>query len=126
MTRSTITASVAAGQMIHQFCKCLQNLLTEPDLTVNLLAAGLTVGVPDEPSNHVLDLVAPDEPTLTPNNNETKERHHECSQQVERRLYHRIVRRGQDHRLAHRLLDGFRGIVGNYARLEFLRRQHPL
>ena len=44
--RSTIyTASIAAGLMIHQFCKWLRNLPTEPDLTLNLLAAEMTVDI---------------------------------------------------------------------------------
>jgi molybdopterin-synthase adenylyltransferase len=43
--RSTIyTASIAAGLMVHQFCKWLRGLRTEPDLTLNLLAAELTAG----------------------------------------------------------------------------------
>jgi sulfur carrier protein ThiS adenylyltransferase len=45
--RSTIyTASIAAGLMVHQFCKWLRGLPTEQDLTVNLLAVELTVGSP--------------------------------------------------------------------------------
>jgi hypothetical protein len=43
-SRSTIyTASIAAGLMVHQFCKWLRNLPTDPDLTLNLLAAEMTV-----------------------------------------------------------------------------------
>jgi sulfur carrier protein ThiS adenylyltransferase len=41
--RSTIyTASIAAGLMVHQFCKGLRRLPVDPDLTLNLLAAELT------------------------------------------------------------------------------------
>jgi sulfur carrier protein ThiS adenylyltransferase len=42
--RSTIyTASIAAGLMVHQFCKWLRGLPVDADLTLNLLAAELTV-----------------------------------------------------------------------------------
>lgn len=42
--RSTIyTASIAAGLMVHQFAKWLRGLRVDPDLTLNLLAAELTV-----------------------------------------------------------------------------------
>ena len=45
--RSTIyTASIAAGLMVHQFCKWLRGLPVDPDLTLNLLAGELTVSVP--------------------------------------------------------------------------------
>ena len=42
--RSTIyTASIAAGLMVHQFAKWLRGLPVDPDLSLNLLAAELTV-----------------------------------------------------------------------------------
>ena len=45
--RSTIyTASIAAGLMVHQFAKWLRGLPVDPDLTLNLLAAELTVSGP--------------------------------------------------------------------------------
>ena len=43
--RSTIyTASIAAGLMIHQFAKWLRGLPVDGDVTLNLLAAEMTVG----------------------------------------------------------------------------------
>ena len=43
--RSTIyTASIAAGLMVHQLAKWLRGLPVDPDLTLNLLAAEVTVG----------------------------------------------------------------------------------
>jgi molybdopterin-synthase adenylyltransferase len=43
-SRSTIyTASIAAGLMVHQFAKWLRGLPVDPDLTLNLLAAELTI-----------------------------------------------------------------------------------
>src|SRR5208283_1053638 len=45
--RSTIyTASIAAGLMIHQFTKWLRGLPVDGDVTLNLLAAEMTVGEP--------------------------------------------------------------------------------
>lgn len=45
--RSTIyTASIAAGLMVGQFTKWLRGLPVDPDLTLNLLSAELTAGVP--------------------------------------------------------------------------------
>jgi sulfur carrier protein ThiS adenylyltransferase len=43
--RSTIyTASIAAGLMVHQFAKWLRGLPVEADVTLNLMAAEMTVG----------------------------------------------------------------------------------
>jgi sulfur carrier protein ThiS adenylyltransferase len=43
--RSTIyTASIAAGLMVHQFAKWLRGVPVDSDLTLNLLAAELTIG----------------------------------------------------------------------------------
>jgi sulfur carrier protein ThiS adenylyltransferase len=48
--RSTIyAASVAAGLMVGQLAKWLRGLPVDPDLTLNLLAAELTAGVPVNP-----------------------------------------------------------------------------
>ncbi len=45
--RSTIyTASIAAGLMIHQFTKWLRGLPVDGDVTLNLLAAEMTIGEP--------------------------------------------------------------------------------
>jgi molybdopterin-synthase adenylyltransferase len=45
--RSTIyTASIAASLMIHQFAKWLRGLPVDGDVTLNLLAAEMTVGQP--------------------------------------------------------------------------------
>ena len=45
--RSTIyTASIAAGLMVHQFAKWLRGLSVDPDITLNLLAAEMTIGEP--------------------------------------------------------------------------------
>ncbi len=45
--RSTIyTASIAAGLMIHQFAKWLRGLPVDGDVTLNLLAAEMTIGEP--------------------------------------------------------------------------------
>jgi molybdopterin-synthase adenylyltransferase len=45
--RSTIyTASIAAGLMVHQFAKWLRGLTVDADVTLNLLAAEMTVGGP--------------------------------------------------------------------------------
>jgi sulfur carrier protein ThiS adenylyltransferase len=45
--RSTIyTASIAAGLMVHQFCKWLRGLPVDADLTLNLLAAELAPSNP--------------------------------------------------------------------------------
>jgi sulfur carrier protein ThiS adenylyltransferase len=43
--RSTIyTASIAAGLMVEQLARWLRGLPTDPDLTLNLLSAELTLG----------------------------------------------------------------------------------
>ena len=45
--RGTIyTASIAAGLMVHQFAKWLRGQAVDQDLTLNLLAAELTIGGP--------------------------------------------------------------------------------
>jgi sulfur carrier protein ThiS adenylyltransferase len=38
------TASICAGWMVHQFAKWLRGLPVDADVTLNLLAAELTVG----------------------------------------------------------------------------------